>query len=143
MIQYFYGKSSLNHLSDKLCLYRATQPIQTQLSRYNSANNDDVIFFSSPYKHDGHVLIYNSKIRLINKIVINQVFCIGPVTGPLSAVMAHGPRPRANTADLGPVTWPIRNYLINNIIIFCWPWVEELCKVTSELVDILIWQARE
>ena len=33
-----------------------------------------------------------------------------------SAVLAHGLRPRANTADRGPVTEPIRNYLINNII---------------------------
>ena len=45
--------------------------------------------------------------------------------GPGSAVF-RGPiqptedpylRPRANIADRGPVTGPIRNYLINNIII--------------------------
>ena len=34
-----------------------------------------------------------------------EVSCIGP-----------RPRPRTNTADLGPVTEPIRNHLINNII---------------------------
>ena len=37
--------------------------------------------------------------------------------GLRSAVLVHGLRPRANTADLVPVTGPIRNYLINNIII--------------------------
>ena len=39
--------------------------------------------------------------KLINKIFINQVIS-----------------PRANTADRGPVTGPIRNNLINNIIIY-------------------------
>ena len=34
-----------------------------------------------------------------------------------SSICCIGPRPRANTADLGPVTGPIRNYLINNIIL--------------------------
>ena len=43
---------------------------------------------------------------------------MGPVKGPRSAVLAHGLRPRANTADLGSVTGPIRNYLNNKIILF-------------------------
>ena len=38
--------------------------------------------------------------------------------GPRSAVLALGLRSRANTADLIPVTGPIQNYLINNIIVF-------------------------
>ena len=36
--------------------------------------------------------------------------------GPQSAVLAYGLRPRANTADLGPITGPIPNYLINKTI---------------------------
>ena len=47
---------------------------------------------------------FKNKIKLINKIVINQV-------------NDHGLRPWANTADQGPVTGPKRNYLINNIIL--------------------------
>ena len=46
-----------------------------------------------------------------NIILLIKKFHIGPVTGPRSAVLA---RPRANTADLEPVTGPIRNYLIND-----------------------------
>ena len=41
-------------------------------------------------------------------------FRIGPVMGPRSAVLVRGRRPWANTADRGPVTGPIRNYLIND-----------------------------
>ena len=42
-------------------------------------------------------------------------FRIGPVTGPRSAVLARDRRPWANTADRGPITWPIPpNYLIND-----------------------------
>ena len=55
--------------------------------------------------------------QLINKNLINQVLRIGPVTGPRSAVLDLGLRPRSNTAYLGPVTGPIRNNLINNIIV--------------------------
>ena len=44
-------------------------------------------------------------------------FRIGPVTGPRSAVLTLGLRPPANTADLGPVTGPVRNHMINNIIV--------------------------
>ena len=78
-------------MSDKIGQYRATRPIQTQLGRYDSANDDDVIcLFSYPYKYSGRVLIDNSEIKLINKIVINQVIsyrhsygssicCIGPI----------------------------------------------------------------
>ena len=58
-----------------------------------------------------------SLLNLINKIVINHEFHIGPVTGPRSAVLALGLRPRVNTADLGPVIGPIWNYLINNIVV--------------------------
>ena len=39
---------------------------------------------------------------------------IGPVMGPRSVVLARGRRPWANTADRGPVTGPMRNYLIND-----------------------------
>ena len=46
-------------------------------------------------------------------LLIKQ-FRIGPVTSPRSAVLARGRRPRANTTDRGPVTGPIRNYLIND-----------------------------
>ena len=74
----------------------------------------------------------NVQIKLINKIVNNQVTsywpsyrsevcCIGPrriaqlqVLGLLYWASAS---PRANTANLGPVTGPIRNYLINNTIV--------------------------
>ena len=48
--------------------------------------------------------------NLIKRIVIN----IGLATCPRSAVLAS---PRANTANLGPVTGPIRNYLINNTVV--------------------------
>ena len=51
------------------------------------------------------------------KISLIKLFRIGPVTGPRSAVLDLGLRPRSNTAHLGPVTGPIRNNLINNIII--------------------------
>ena len=34
--------------------------------------------------------------------------------GPMSAVLVRGRRPWANTADRGPMTGPIRNYLIND-----------------------------
>lgn len=40
---------------------------------------------------------------------------IGPVTCPKSAVLVRGRRLRANTAVRGPVTGPIRSYLINNV----------------------------
>ena len=53
--------------------------------------------------------------KLINKIVINQVISYWPSFR--SSVDCIGLRPRGNTADLGPVTGPIRNYLINNIIV--------------------------
>ena len=46
-------------------------------------------------------------------LLIKQ-FRIGPVTGARSSVLARGRRPKANTADRGPVTRPIRNYLIND-----------------------------
>ena len=55
-------------MSYNLARYRATRPIQTQLGRYDSTNNDDVIcFFPYPYKHGGRVLIDNSKIYLNDK----------------------------------------------------------------------------
>ena len=49
-------------------------------------------------------------IFFINKIVINQVISYWP--SYRSSASCIGP------ADLGPVTGPIRNYLINNIILF-------------------------
>ena len=52
--------------------------------------------------------------KLINKIVINQVISYWPSYVSLDGCI--GPQPRASTADLGPVTGPIRNYLINYII---------------------------
>ena len=36
---------------------------------------------------------------------------------PRSAVLVQGRKPRTNTAEQGPVTEPIRNHLINNIIV--------------------------
>ena len=53
--------------------------------------------------------------QLINKNLINQV--ISYWTSYRSSVSL---RPRSNTANLGPVTGPIRNNLINNIIIYLW-----------------------
>ena len=38
-------------------------------------------------------------------------------TGPRPSASGQYSRPRTNTADLGPVTVPIRNYLINSIIL--------------------------
>ena len=52
-----------------------------QLGQYrrNSANKDEVIcFFFYPYKHGGRVLVNNSKIKLISKIIINQVISYWP-----------------------------------------------------------------
>ena len=62
-------------MSDKFGRFRATLPILTQLGQYDSTYNDDVIscFFSNPYKHGRRVSIDNLKIKLINKIVINEV----------------------------------------------------------------------
>ena len=105
----------------------ATRPILTQLGQYRH-NLADITWpitmtssasFSYPYKHGGRVSIDNSKIKLtlINKIVINQVISHWPSYG--SSICCIGPWPlaSANTADLRPVTGPIRNYLINNIIV--------------------------
>ena len=53
-------------------------------------------------------------VKLINKIVINQVISFWPSYG--SSICCIGPRlwPGANTADLGPITEPIRNYFIED-----------------------------
>ena len=51
------------------------------------------------------------------KISLIKFFRIGPVTGPRSGVLDLGLRPRSNTANLRPVTGPIQNNLINNIIL--------------------------
>ena len=62
---------------------------------------------------------------------------------PRSAVLARGRRrrPRANTADLGPITGPIRNYLTNDkfelLIETCLPclyWFEMKQDMTSSLL---------
>ena len=50
-------------------------------------------------------------------MLLIKLFRIGPVTGPRLAVLDRGWRPRSNTADRGPVTGPIRNNLINEIIL--------------------------
>ena len=47
-------------------------------------------------------------------LLLIKEFRICPVMGPRYAVLALGRRPWANTADRGPVTGPIRNYLIND-----------------------------
>ena len=52
-------------------------------------------------------------INCIIMLVIKQ-FRIGPDTGPRSAVLARGLRPKGNTADREPVTGPVQNYLIND-----------------------------
>ena len=54
------------------------------------------------------------QIRLTRPMLLIKLFRIGPVTGPRSAVLDRGRMPRANTADRGPETRPIRNYLIND-----------------------------
>ena len=57
------------------------------------------------------------KIDVINSIMLLiKRFCIGSVTGLRSAVLVRGRSPSNNTADQGPVTKPIRNHLINDII---------------------------
>ena len=58
-------------------------------------------------------LLVQVDFKLIIKIVINQVISYWSSYG--SSVGCIGPW--SNTADLGPVTGPIRNYLINNVII--------------------------
>ena len=50
-------------------------------------------------------------------MLLIKLFRIGPVTGPRLAVLDRGRRPRSNTADFGPVIGPIRNNLINEILI--------------------------
>ena len=52
--------------------------------------------------------MYNTLVLLI------KLFRIGQVTGPMSAVLAQGQTSRANTADRGPETRPILNYLITD-----------------------------
>ena len=49
-----------------------------------------------------------------NIMLLIKQFRIGPVTGLRFAVLARSRRPMANTADRGPVTQPIQNYLIND-----------------------------
>ena len=49
---------------------------------------------------------------LVNKIVVNQKFRIGPVTGPWIAVLILGLQSWANIAVLGPVTGLIQNVLL-------------------------------
>ena len=56
--------------------------------------------------------------KFINKMPLINWFRIGLVTGPWSAVLVLGLQPRTYTADLDPVTEPIRNRFINNIILF-------------------------
>ena len=51
---------------------------------------------------------------LLNINVINQIISYWFRYGSESAVLARGRRPWANTSDRGPVTGPIRNYLIND-----------------------------
>ena len=56
------------------------------------------------------------RIKLIGSslyiiVLLIKLFRIGPVTGPMPAVLVRGRRPRANTghtADRGPETGPIR-----------------------------------
>ena len=65
-------------------------------------------------------LIYNLKVEEnVNGTImlLIKLFRIGPVTGPSLAVLDRGRRPRSNTADREPVTGPIRNNLINEILI--------------------------
>ena len=58
-MQYVYGKSGPNHMSDNVDLYRELGQYRCnpELGWYNSANNDDVIscFFSNLFKHGGRV----------------------------------------------------------------------------------------
>ena len=70
--------------------------------------------------HDVSVSMNECWIKLINKIVINEVISYLAQLQVLGLLYWPSASPRANTANLGPVTGPIRNYLINNIIIlFC------------------------
>ena len=82
---------------EKLGQYRKTRPIRLVLAQFFTIGRVRVFFY-----------------KLINKIVNNQVNSYWP--SYRSSVCCIGPRPRTNTADLGPVIGPIRNNLINNII---------------------------
>ena len=46
--------------------------------------------------------------------------------------------PRANTAHLGPVTGPIRNYLINNIILLSKRNVESLILIDMQITNLVV-----
>ena len=50
-------------------------------------------------------------------MLLIKLFCIGLVRGPRSAVLNRGRRPRSNTAAQEPVTGPIRNNLIKEILL--------------------------
>ena len=61
---------------------------------------------------------------LLIKLLMSLMVLDHAITGPRLAVLDRRlrsntavPSPRANTADLGPVTDPRLNYLINNIIV--------------------------
>ena len=49
-----------------------------------------------------------------NILLLIKKFRNGPVMGPRSVILARGRRPWANTTDRGPITGPVRNYLIND-----------------------------
>ena len=72
---------------------------------------------SVTHRYFGVFIFLQEFSQAIIKLSLIKLFRIGRATGPLSAVLALGLRHWANTADLGPVTGLIRNYLINNIIL--------------------------
>ena len=116
-------KISLHHTDNKLGQYWKTRPIQK-----NSANTYWPSFFL--YWPRSSFFFY----KLINKIVINQV--ISYWSSYRSWVCCIGPRPRTNTAYLGPVTGPIRNYLINNIIWLMLIDITSVCRIPSTYLAI-------
>ena len=61
VIQYLYGKSGPTHMSDKLCRFRATQLIQTQLADTTPITMTSLLLLFHSYKHGGRVLIDNLK----------------------------------------------------------------------------------
>ena len=57
--------------------------------------------------------LHHEKTSFLHKLKQNSILMKLLVEGPRSAVLAGGRRPRANTADRGPLTLTASNFLIN------------------------------
>ena len=87
-------------------MFNLAPSVLDTVSEYTIALNFDVNSMRGP--------IMCILLKGNNIILLLKYFRTGPVTGPRSAVLARGRRPMSSIADRGPVTRPMRNYLIND-----------------------------